>query len=428
MTSTPQLPLDVPFPEPTRAPAQTLEQKYDFDQREHAEPGTANRRERNDYWRDYGRILYSSSFRRLQGKMQMLGIEHAHFFRNRLTHSLEVAQSARAIASSLGLQTTVVAEACSLAHDIGNPPFGHAAERVLDELAAKTGGFEGNAQTLRVLRHLEKKSPQYRGLNLTIRTLLGTVKYFCRRDGENKKFIYDADYDFLRDWLERHDVAEVVSTIDVQIMDRADELAYAAHDLEDSLSLGYFSIEELLHEFQTDEKYRPAHPNLETLVKGSRTFAREASRYGAEEYSFLFRKELMSNIVGTLIRAITWDEEEGRLTFGAERLLAEGLKKLTFKLVTRRESVYLYERMGEQVVRGLFEVYSDPAFNRKLALLPPEYRVYSSEPERERNIVDFIAGMMDSYAIQQYEKFFGENSLRGFYGEYSRMKGSRPSP
>jgi len=115
---------------------------------------------RNIYMRDYARILYSSSFRRLQGKMQLLGIDPTHFHRNRLTHSLEVAQIGRTIAEHLNVPTCVT-EACSLAHDIGNPPFGHYGEKVLNDLGDKVGGFEGNAQTFRILHRLEKKSHEY---------------------------------------------------------------------------------------------------------------------------------------------------------------------------------------------------------------------------------------------------------------------------
>jgi dGTPase len=145
-------------------------------------------RERNAYERDYARILYSSSFRRLQGKMQLLGIDHTAFHRNRLTHSLEVAQIARTIASGLELKSPVVSEACSLAHDIGNPPFGHSGEKMLNKLVVDIGGFEGNAQVIRILCRLEQKYPDEKGLNLTARTLFGLTKYFYRR-GENKKIL-----------------------------------------------------------------------------------------------------------------------------------------------------------------------------------------------------------------------------------------------
>jgi dGTPase len=141
--------------------------------------------------------------------MQLLGINSTNFHRNRLTHSLEVAQIAGSIARYLKLKHPVVVETCSLAHDLGNPPFGHAGERVLNSLALESldiGGYEGNAQTFRILRHLEKKHFDYAGLNLTLRTLLGVTKYFYRK-GENPKkpgkFLYEEDYLFWRRKLKK---------------------------------------------------------------------------------------------------------------------------------------------------------------------------------------------------------------------------------
>ena len=155
------------------------------------------------FQRDYARIMYSSSFRRLQGKMQLLGIKNDQFFRNRLTHSLEVAQIARSIAGTIQYDSgeSYIVEAGALAHDLGNPPFGHAGERFLNEEFVNIGGFEGNAQTLRILTNIEKKRPEFRGLNLTYRTMLSVVKYFNKfnkqayENGSNKKqkFIYDDD-------------------------------------------------------------------------------------------------------------------------------------------------------------------------------------------------------------------------------------------
>ena len=147
-------------------------------EREHQEPKDKRGVNRDPYRRDYARLLCCSSFRRLQGKMQLLGINPTHFHRNRLTHSLEVAQIAGSIARDLKLKHPIVAETCALAHDLGNPPFGHAGERVLNDLAKDIGGYEGNAQTFRILRHLEKKHYAYAGLNVTLRTLLGITKYF----------------------------------------------------------------------------------------------------------------------------------------------------------------------------------------------------------------------------------------------------------
>ena len=158
-------------------------------------------RHEGPYQRDFTRIMYSSSFRRLQGKMQLLGMKDNGFYRNRLTHSLEVAQIARSIAYNAGYDQSesFVVEAGALAHDIGNPPFGHAGERFLNEIYSSVGGFEGNAQTLRILTKLERKKPDFRGLNLTQRTLLSCIKYFAKAEdskyNKSKKFIYNDNYD-----------------------------------------------------------------------------------------------------------------------------------------------------------------------------------------------------------------------------------------
>ncbi|EOU9926449.1 dGTP triphosphohydrolase, partial [Escherichia coli] len=163
------------------------------DTREHPSPD-GETRSRDNYQRDYARILYSSSFRRLQGKMQLFEIDPEKFNRNRLTHSLEVAQIARSIASDLKLVNPVVVELAALAHDIGNPPFGHSGEKLLNELSEEIGGYEGNAQALRILRKLEKKFSYCNGLNLTHRSLLSVVKYPAPRTATTAgKFIYDDD-------------------------------------------------------------------------------------------------------------------------------------------------------------------------------------------------------------------------------------------
>ncbi len=375
-------------------------------------------RERDKFSQDYARILYSSSFRRLQGKMQMLGVDQHHFFRNRLTHSNEVAQIARGIAVDMGLDTTYVVEACSLAHDLGNPPFGHYGENILSELVFDIGGFEGNAQTLRILRKLEKKHYSYRGLNLTFRTLLGIIKYFKQfNQGENKKFIYDDDYKDILEKLQGLGLGESdARTIDMQIMDLADEIAYAAHDLEDCLSLNLFTIDDLIYEFEMSEKYSSASTILQDIVKQCRDFASQGRHFkSSEEYSFLFRKELTSKIVNTLITDITYSAEGGGLDYKEHGKLSIGLKKLVFQLVLRKPSVQMYEKRGEIILRGLYKVYNDESFNKDLRLLPPEYRISNNDIERKRNIIDFISGMMDQFARSEYEKYYGSNALNSFY-------------
>ena len=219
-------------------------------QREKTE-GATNRSE-GEFQRDYTRIMYSSSFRRLQGKMQLLGLRKSRFHRNRLTHSLEVAQIARSIAADLDYtpEESFVVEAGALAHDIGNPPFGHAGERFLNKIYKGIGGFEGNAQTLRILTTVERKRPEFRGLNLTPRTQLAVIKYFAPPEDDrfhlNEKFIYQDDYNRISKLIDEEGIK--VRTLDVQVVDIADEIAYAAHDLEDGLRTKAFTIDDILQE------------------------------------------------------------------------------------------------------------------------------------------------------------------------------------
>lgn len=370
---------------------------------------------RKELMRDYARILYSSSFRRLQGKMQLLGIDAGRFNRNRLTHSLEVAQIARSIASDLDLRETVVAEAAALAHDIGNPPFGHHGEDVLDELCAGCGGYEGNAQAFRILRTLERKHHLYDGLNLNLRTLMAVTKYFHLRTVNPRKFLYDDDHAFLTGQLACHDLV-ISKSIDAEIMDLADEIAYAAHDLEDAMSFGLISLGEIIHEFKISHDFSDACPAIEALAREVEQDAMQASRSGSsEEYAMVLKKELTSKIVNTLCADIGLVEgKEGhRLGYKRHAKLAEGLKKLLFKAILRKKDVQLYEKRGERVIRGLFEVYSDEKYNRGNRLLPPELRSLSAC--KDRLVTDYIAGMMDLYSIQEYERYFGKGSLDGYY-------------
>ncbi|ESE40960.1 deoxyguanosinetriphosphate triphosphohydrolase family protein [Shewanella decolorationis] len=366
---------------------------------------------RHDLMRDYARVLYSSSFRRLQGKMQLLGVDANKFNRNRLTHSLEVAQIARSIAYDLKLQHTVVAETASLAHDIGNPPFGHYGEIVLNELSSGCGGYEGNAQAFRILRILEKKHYAYQGLNLNVRTLMAITKYFFNKQQNSKKFLYDSDYNFLKAELESKEVT-VTKSIDAEIMDLADEIAYAAHDLEDALSFGMISLGEIVHEFSISDKFKDAYPTMSKIAQDAQAEAMKASRSGtSEEYAIVLKKELTSKIVNTLCSDIGL--VGGCLGYKHHAKLAEGLKKLLFKAILRKKDIQLYERRGEQIIRGLFEVYSDEKYNKSNILLPPELR--SINDCKTRLVTDYISGMMDSYAAQEYEKYFGKGSADKCY-------------
>lgn len=391
------------------------------------------------FQRDYARIMYSSSFRRLQGKMQLLGIKNDQFFRNRLTHSLEVAQIARSIAGTIQYDPgeSYIVEAGALAHDLGNPPFGHAGERYLNNKFSEIGGFEGNAQTLRILTNIEKKRPEFRGLNLTYRSMLSVVKYFntfnydkYKEDGKGQKFIYDEDYELLKKFLDINAVK--TRTLDVQIVDIADEIAYAAHDLEDGLRVKAFTVDEVLHDYKATYGDSDCYEIFEENVMQ----AREKAGYGVRkidstQYSKLFRQELASRLINLALNDIglvtvteemasktgtMQTEELGFLRFGE---LIHGLKGIVFRCINHNDEVYHYEREGDKVIEFLVNLYSNDVM-----YLPPEYRArelksqYEDLEDRDtdklqqRLICDYIAGMMDSYAISTYEKFSGEKFVK----------------
>lgn len=387
------------------------------------------------FQRDYARIMYSSSFRRLQGKMQLLGIKKDQFFRNRLTHSLEVAQIARSIASAIRYEPgeSYVVEMGALAHDIGNPPFGHSGERMLNQLFLDVGGFEGNAQTLRIMTNVEKKKPDFRGLNLTYRGMFSVVKYFTKFDRkaydngkQSQKFIYDDDYELLKKAVDENGIT--VRTIDVQIVDLADEIAYAAHDLEDGLRIKAFTCDELLHDYKAkygdSESY---HKLLELVGKAKENAGFGHNKIDSTQYSKLFRQELTSSLINLFLNDIglVAVEENQRETTGTEQKeelgflnygeLVNGLKKLVFQCINHNDEVYQYEQQGNEILWYLTDFYLNDTM-----YLPPEYRAkeliqqYSDlegkniDDYQKRLVCDYISGMMETYAIFMYEKYSGK--------------------
>lgn len=408
-------------------PLQELEQR--------SYPENQNDRNRNSYSRDYARLLYSNSFKRLQGKMQLFSVTPDKFYRNRLTHSMEVAQISRSIGQQLNkfLNESIlyigddiyVLETGALAHDIGNPPFGHKGERILNELLKRDGGFEGNAQGIRIINKLEKKFPNIKGLNLTLRTQLSIIKYYRPYiESLKSKFLYHDDFDILQEQLKFFDIKP--RTLDVQIIDLADEIAYCAHDLEDALSLSLFTIEELLFEIRLEST--AAYNVFKNWVDSSKEYARHSQNYNSsEEYAFIFRKELTSLIVNKLINDIdvikvsknhiskTNTAHEYELGFKEYSVLTSLLKEKTFCCVNRKPEIQLYEKMGEKIITGLFEALNDPKFNSHSLLLPVEYRALENgkalENPDKRFVADYISGMMDQYSVNLYKKIYGPNSL-----------------
>lgn len=410
-------------------------------EREHSENGNTKR---NEYHRDFTRILYSPAFRRLQGKMQILGIQHDAFFRNRLTHSLEVSQIARSIATNVGhrigngaytcRKDLYVIEAAALAHDIGHPAFGHSGERVLDRICQTDGigRFEGNAQNFRVLRTLEKKLPDKKGLNLTFRTLFAINKYLvCEStDMSVGKFMYKDDYDVLTPIREQTDLAGE-RTLDVQIIDAADEIAYAVHDLEDALTFGYFNIDELVYLLKEKEKLsEKSFGVFDRAVKKAKDKAAIASTYGTtQEYSQVFRRSLVSQLTNRFITDIGVVEvpDNVKKDHGTPNIthelgfcelgdLVHRLKKVIFSAICRHDQINVYEQRGATIIEGLYRIYTN---SDNLQMLTPDYRPklpkdktysdldISQKTALSRASVDFIAGMMDDFAKGTYERYYG---------------------
>ena len=408
--------------------------------------------DRDEYQRDYARVLYSSSFRRLQGKMQILGINSSAFYRNRLTHSLEVAQIAKSIAfelsRSLGGSAIYYAspktirksdlfclEAAALCHDIGHPAFGHSGERVLDKIAQRYGKrFEGNAQNFRVLRTLDKYDPQWKGLNLTNRTLLATNKYIVSEKGNLNgnlvdKFMFTEDFNYLCDIRQEAGLLRQ-RTLDVQIIELADDIAYAVHDLEDALAYRSFNIDELRYvmnqktENNTDfvkDDIEESFKVFDGIIGEAKKNAGAANSYRTlQEFSQVFRKKLVSLLTDSLVHDITMKEVSQKdadihgtdrnmeLCLGKLMPLCSILKKSIFECATRDEDITLYEKRGEIVITSLFNVFADPNINVKGKLLPPDYRNPTDPDDNIQGSIDFIAGMMDTFAILKYEELFNK--------------------
>lgn len=360
---------------------------------------------RDVFHRDYARVLYSPSFRRLQCKMQILGVNSAAFYRNRLTHSLEVCQIARSIAydlakscdgkamyysSTRSLNDLCCLEAAALCHDIGHPAFGHSGERALDKIAKQFGmRFEGNAQNFRVLRTLEKYDPTIKGLNLTYRTLLAINKYIVREDANVGKFMFADDYDKLNE-VRREAQLLRQRTLDVQIIELADDIAYAVHDLEDALAIRAFNIDELRYVLNVKKKELRRKLNegkyaeisddnidysldvFDKIISEARNEAHNCNSYNTpQEYSQVFRKKLVSLLTNSLVKNVTLctvSEKEAKIhgtdinrELGLYNLkpLCSLLKDAIFECATRDEDIALYEKRGEIVINSLFHAFME---------------------------------------------------------------------
>jgi len=351
--------------------------------------------EREPWEIDRARILHSAAFRRLQRKTQVFAPGEGDFFRTRLTHSIEVSQIAKGIAIRVGANPTLC-EAASLAHDIGHPPFGHAGERVLNECMAQAGGFEGNAQNLRVLAALEIKSDDYLGLNLTRASLDALLKYkrshseAVARDED--KFFYDEELPLV-DWVCRGERDEPTS-FECQIMEWADDVAYSVHDVEDGMWAEVITLERLRAVEPSSDEMASVLRELEGVLAVDGERPRKAAQKTWS--SFAIYELVMA------ARAEAVDDRGRGARYGWRLRVEPGaviksriLKALAEELVFSDARVAAVQPRARKIVSGLFE-----ALTARPELIPSDFVA----EDTYRAACDYISGMTDDYAEQVYAR------------------------
>ena len=364
---------------------------------------------RSAFRRDCDRVIHSTAFRRLKHKTQVFVFHEGDHYRTRLTHSLEVAQIARALARQLGLDEDLT-EALGLAHDLGHPPFGHAGERALDACLQAHGGFDHNAQTLRVVTSLEHRYPEFDGLNLTWETLEGIVKHngpLTERNGAAAGRYRDhgipvgiSRYNEIYD-LELWSFA----SLEAQVAAIADDIAYDAHDIDDGLRAGLFTVDDL--------QVMPLMAQM--IAEIARRYpALDDDRRGAE-----LVRELISYLIGAVStearrrleaarpRSVGDVRNHGKvlIAFPAEVAEAEAAIKSFLKVrMYRHPRVMRAMGEAEQLLFDLFARYQKTPGDLPAEWLPSSAR--ETEAERARRIGNFIAGMTDRFALTEHQRLF----------------------
>jgi len=353
---------------------------------------------RSPFRRDCDRVIHSTAFRRLKHKTQVFVFHEGDHYRTRLTHSLEVAQIARALARQLGLDEDLT-ETLALAHDLGHPPFGHAGERALDACLKEVGGFNHNAQTLRVVTALEHRYPAFAGLNLTWESLEGIVKHNGPLQASIPLGIteFDRTYD-LALWS--------FASLEAQAAAIADDIAYDAHDIDDGLRAGLFRVDDLSEMPLTaamitaiDKRY----PQLDDERRGAE-LVRELISYliGAV---FAEAKKRLDTARPASVEAVR--RHGASLIAFPDDVAAEeaAIKAFLYRRMYRHERVMRVMRDAEEIVVNLFARYQhDP--NE----LPPEWlprgHLGAGEAIEARKIGNFIAGMTDRFALTEHQRLF----------------------
>ncbi len=351
---------------------------------------------RSEYQRDRERIIHSAAFRRLEYKTQVFVNHEGDLFRTRLTHSIEVAQIARAIARALKLNEDLC-EAISLAHDLGHTPFGHAGQDALNDCMREHGGFEHNLQSLRIVDMLELKYPNYSGLNLTFETREGILKHCSRKNAEKLG------------QLGQRFINRTQPSLEAQIANIADQIAYNNHDLDDGLRAGLINVKQLNKVELFDKNFTRVSEKYPQLSERRKIY------------------ESIRNIINELVTDL--------ITISLESLnkkelnTIQDVRKSTASIIRFSESMHeknaelksflnknLYQhykvhRMSQKAKKIILELYI--SFYNDTKLMPSEYQKYAATAQlskgdkgRARIVADYIAGMTDRYAIAEHERLF----------------------
>jgi len=350
---------------------------------------------RSPYARDRDRIIHSGSFRKLEYKTQVFLNQEGDFFRTRLTHSIEVSQIARSISSQLGLVESL-AEAIALAHDLGHTPFGHVGGDELDKQLKQAGfknGFEHNYQSFRVLTFLEKRYKGFNGLNLSFATLEGVLKHS-----------YPYDKPFLPQEIDKFFKLDTHPSVEAMVVDRADEIAYMSHDIDDGIHSGLIS-------FDTLKKSELAQEVLQKVYDEGITEDED------EMFRYRFSSHFINHLVYSLLEYSKEKVDNSRvlascissskpIPIGFEPELEtkiKKLKKILFQELYQHKEIVRKMYAGKKAVEGLFK-----ALMEEPKMLPKYFAIQLDSREKHRVIADYIASLSDRSAMALYNEIYGK--------------------